>query len=345
VARPPIRLGDLAAELGLAVEGDPEVELSGVAPLDSAGPGDLSFIRSPAFAEALAGSRAGALVALPGLDVGGRPTLRADDPSREFYRAARLIAPDPVVPPGVHPSATLAEGACVDPSASVGAGCAIGRRAVVGARSVLHPGVVLYDDVRVGADCTLHARCVVAAASVLGDRVILQPGVVIGGEGFGYTGDESGGRRKVHNVGRVIVEDDVEIGANSTVDRGTLGDTRIGRGAKIDNLVMIAHNCEIGADALIAAQVGISGSTRVGPGAVLLGQAGFVGHLTVGPGAVVGAGSGVRRDVPPGAKVLGYPAREGSEFHREQAALRRLPKLLRRVRALERRLGVEPGEE
>jgi UDP-3-O-[3-hydroxymyristoyl] glucosamine N-acyltransferase len=186
---------------------------------------------------------------------------------------------------------------------------------------------------------------VVAAASVLGDRVILQPGVVIGGDGFGYVGDPEGGRRKVHNIGRVIVEDDVEIGANSTVDRGTLGDTRIGRGTKIDNLVQIAHNCQIGERVVIAGQVGVAGSTRIEDDSVLLGQSGVSGHLRVGPRALVGAQTGVRSDVPADSVALGSPHRLGRVFHREMGALKKLPELLRRVRALERRLGAgEKGE-
>ena len=331
-----IRLKDLAAQLGLEVEGDAEVEIAGVAPLDAAGPEDLSFVRSPRLAAALAATRAGALVALPGLDVGGRPTLRSADPSRDFYRAARILVPEDAVAPGSDASARIADDADVHPSASVGAHCALGRGVVVGARSVLRPGVVLYDGVRIGEDCLLHAGCVVAAASVLGDRVILQPGVVIGGDGFGYVGDPEGGRRKVHNIGRVIVEDDVEIGANSTVDRGTLGDTRIGRGTKIDNLVQIAHNCQIGERVIIAAQAGMAGSARIEDDSVLLGQAGILGHLRVGPRAVVGPNSGVRSDVPPDSVVLGSPQRPRREFHREMAALKKLPELLRRVRALER---------
>jgi UDP-3-O-[3-hydroxymyristoyl] glucosamine N-acyltransferase len=339
VASNRIRLKDLAAQLGLEVEGDADVQIAGVAPLDGAGPEDLSFVRSGRLAAELAATRAGALVALPGLDVGGRPTLRSADPSRDFYRAARILVPEDAAPPGVDPSARLADGADVHPSASVGAHCVLGRGAVVGAHSVLRPGVVLYDGVRVGEDCLLHAGCVVAAASVLGNRVILQPGVVIGGDGFGYVGDAEAGRRKVHDIGRVVVEDDVEIGANSTVDRGTLGDTRIGRGTKIDNLVQIAHNCQIGERVLIAGQAGVAGSTRIEDDSVLLGQVGISGHLRVGPRALVGARSGVGSDVPPDSVAFGSPHRLGREWHREITAIRKLPELLRRVRALERRLG------
>jgi UDP-3-O-[3-hydroxymyristoyl] glucosamine N-acyltransferase len=332
VAPKEIPLSDLAASLGLEVEGDPGVVLSGVAALDGAGPGDLSFIRSASLLPKLAASGASALIALPGLDLGGRPALRSDDPSRDFYRAARLLVPAEPAVAGVDATAQVASDAKIDPTASVGAQCVLGRGAVVGARSVLHAGVVLYDGARVGADCVLHARCVVAAASELGDRVVLQPGVVIGGAGFGFVGGADGGLRKAYDLGRVVLEDDVDIGANTTIDRGTLGDTRIGRGTKIDNLVQIGHNCQIGENVTIVAQVGLAGGVRVEDGAFLLGQAGIPGHLTIGAGALVGAQAGVTRDVAPNARVFGLPAREGRAWHKESAALKRLPELLKRVR-------------
>ena len=344
MAPPRIRLGDLAEALGLAVDGDADVEVAGVAPLEAAGPSELSFIRSPALLERLRTSRAGALVALHGLDVGGRPALRSADPSRDFYRAARLILPAAAPPPGIHPTAVIASDAVVDATASIGPGCSLGRGARVGPRSVLHAGVVLYADVRIGAECVLHARCVIAGASTLGDRVICHPGVVIGGEGFGYVGAQGGGLEPVHNIGRVVVEDDVEIGANSTIDRGTLGDTRIGRGTKIDNLVQIGHNCRIGERVVIVAQAGIAGSTTLGDDCVILAQAGVAGHLQLGARVLVGPQCGVHKDVPAGTRVLGSPQRAELRFHREMAALSRLPALLRRVRALERKLSVPDDE-
>jgi len=336
VAPKEIPLSDLAASLGIEVEGDPGVVLSGVASLESAGPGDLSFIRSASFLPQVATSGATALIALPGLDLGGRPALRSNDPSRDFYRAARLLVPPEPAVPGVDASAQVAPDARIDPTASVGAHCTLGRSTVVGARSVLHAGVVLYDGARVGDDCVLHARCVVAAASQLGDRVVLQPGVVLGGAGFGFVGGEEGGLRKAYDLGRVVVGDDVEIGANSTIDRGTLGETRIGRGTKIDNLVQIGHNCQIGENVTIVSQVGLAGGVRIEDGVFVLGQAGVAGHLTIGAGALVGGRAGVTRDVAPNARVFGFPAGEGRAWHKESVALKRLPELLKRVRALEK---------
>ncbi len=331
----PVRLADLAKALGLEAEGDAEVVLRGVAPIAEAEPGDLTFLRSAAFVKDWASSRASAVVTLPDLDVGGRPALRSDDPSRDFYRAAAILVPEPRPRPGVHPTAVVHPEAEVDASAAVGPQCSIGAGARIGARSLLHDGVMVGAGVRIGDDCEIHGRVVLRAAATLGDRVTLQPGVVIGGEGFGYVGDGEGGLRRVHNVGSVIVGDDVEVGANSTIDRGTLGHTRIGRGCKLDNLVQIGHNCVLGDHVVVVAQVGIAGSTRVGDRAVLMGQAGIAGHVQIGAGAFVGPMTGVHKDVAPGERVLGAPQRSERTFHKESAALKRLPELLRRVRRLE----------
>ncbi len=331
-----IRLSDLAAQLDLEVEGDPDVMLSGVASLDEAGPGDLTFVRDAAFAVRLRESQAGAVIALHGLDVAGRPALRSADPSRDFYRAARIFVPDSSPPAGIHGNAVVDAGASVDETACLGPGCFVGPGARVGPRTILHACATLYAGVEVGADCVLHAGVVVAAASVLGDRVTLAPGAVVGAEGFGYVGHEAGGLQRIHNVGRVVIEDDVDVGANSTIDRGTLGDTRIGRGTKIDNLVHIAHNCRIGEDVVIVAQAGIAGSTVVESRSVVMAQAGITGHLRIGPDAFVGPRAGVHKDVGEGRRVFGAPQRPELDWHREMAALSRLPGLLRRVRALER---------
>jgi UDP-3-O-[3-hydroxymyristoyl] glucosamine N-acyltransferase len=339
-----VRLGELAASLGLELEGDAGVELRGVAALESAGPADLAFVRSPrpgaALAARLAGTRAGALIAPPGLDTGGRPTLRSLQPALDFARAARHVLPPAPPAPGVHPSAWLAPDARVDASASIGPHCAIGAGAVVGPRCRLHAQVTLEGGASLGADCQIHAGCVIGADTRLGDRVTLHPGVVLGGDGFGYTADESGAPHKFPQLGRVVVEDDVEIGANTTVDRGALGDTRIGRHSKIDNLVQIGHNCRLGERVIVVAQAGLGGSTVVEDGAVVMAQAGLLGHLAVGERAVVGPQAGVHKDVPAHTRVMGSPQRSQRSFQRVAAALTHLPGLLRRVRALERRLGL-----
>lgn len=335
-----IRLAELAAALGRPVEGDAEVRIAGVASLEAAGPSDLSFVRAGAFAARLAASRAGAVIVPPGVDPAGRAAIRSPNPGLDFARAARRLHPTAPPPRGVHATACVAPDAKIDPSASVGPACVVGSGCSIGARSVLVANVTLYDRVAVGADCTLHAACVLGERTRLGDRVILHPGVVLGGDGFGYVPDADGGFEKAPQIGGVVVGDDVEIGANTTVDRGTLGDTSIGDSVKIDNLVQIGHNCTIGDKVIIVGQAGLAGSTTVERGAIIMAQAGAAGHLTIGAGAFVGPQSGVHKDVPAGVKVLGSPQREERLFHRLMAALVRLPDLLRRVRAIEKHLGL-----
>lgn len=340
-----MRLADLAAELGRDVDGDTEVWIEGVASLDSAGPADLSFVRSAQFASGLSSTRAGAVIAPDDLDAGGRPTIRSPNPGLDFSRAAQHLVPESRPLRGVHPTASIAAGASIDASASVGPGCVIGTGSKVGPRSVLMPNTTLYEDVTIGADCTLHACCVLRERTQLGDRIILHPGVVLGGDGFGYVPNATGGFEKAPQVGRVLVGDDVEIGANTTIDRGTLGDTRIGNSTKIDNLVQIGHNCDIGERVIIVGQVGLAGSTVVEHDAILMGQAGIAGHLTIGAGAFVGPQSGVHKDVGAGVKVLGSPQREERLFHRLMAAMVRLPDLLQRVRRIEKQIGLRGGDK
>ena len=342
---PAIRLRELAAELGRELEGDGELCVAGVASLDRAGPADLAHARSERYAAALRASAAGAVIAPPGLDTGGRPAIRSPNPGLDFARAARRIAPPPAPEPGVHASACVDPTAQLDPTAAIGPGCVVGARARVGARSRLHPRVVLYADVEVGPDCVIHAGCVLREGTRLGARVVLQPGAVLGSDGFGYAMDDEGRLEALPRLGRVVVEDDVEIGAHTAVDRGSLGDTRIGRGAKIDNLVQVAHNVAIGASAVVVAQAGIAGSSVVGPRALLLAQAGVADHVTIGERAFVGPQSGVRGHVAPGERVMGSPHRELAAFRRIFGALALLPGVLRRLRAVERRLGIRAERE
>lgn len=334
----PIRLSELAAELERELVGEKDLLISGVAPLDTAGAGDLAFVRSEAFADGIPGSGAGALIVPHGVDPGDKPAMLSPNPSLDFARAVARILPLAVPEAGIHSSSVVPESATVDASASIGPHAVVGERCRVGPGSILEANVTLYPDVVLGAECWLHSGVVVREGCELGDRVRLQPGVVIGGDGFGYVGD--GGRlHKIPQVGRVVIEDDVEIGANTTVDRATLWETRIRRGAKIDNLVQIGHNCEIGESALIVAQTGLSGSTVIGHGAMVMAQAGSAGHLRVGDYAFVGARAGLHKDVPDGARVFGSPQLEERQWHRAMVALTRLPAALRRLRALERALG------
>lgn len=335
-------LGELAAALGLPVEGDPTVVVRGVASLENAGPEDLSFVRGARYADALARSRAGALIAATGVETGGRPAIRSRRPDYDFARAVAGLLDRERPAPGIHPTALVAEDARVDPTASIGPGAVVGARAVVGPRTVLHPHVVLYPDVRVGADCELHAGCVLREDTEIGDRVIVHQGAAIGADGFGYTFDEAAHPVKIPQLGRVVVEDDAEIGALAAIDRATLGVTRIGRNAKIDDLCVVAHNCDVGPDVLMVAHSGLAGSTVVEQGAVFMGQTATTGHLRVGARAFLAGRTAVHRDVPAGARMYGAPALPERAWHRTMAALARLPDALRRLRAVERRLGIRP---
>ncbi len=339
-----MRLAALAERLGLPVVGDGEFRVEGAAPLESAGPGELSFVSSARWQSVLEESRAGAVILPPDMDPRSRPGIRSPNPRYDFARAVGLLYAPPAPAPGVEPGAHVSESARVDPSASVGAGAVVGANSVVGPRSVIHAGALVYPDVVVGADCQLHGGCVVREGTRLGDRVILQPGVILGGDGFGYELDAQGAWFKIPHVGSVVLEDDVEIGAGSTVDRGTYGETRICRGAKIDNLVMIAHNCTVGEGAVIVAQSGLAGSTQVGARAILMAGVGSAGHLRIGDGAFCGARAGLHKDVPPGARVWGAPQMEERSWHRAMAALGRLPDALRRLRAVEKRLAQRDGD-
>jgi UDP-3-O-[3-hydroxymyristoyl] glucosamine N-acyltransferase len=342
-----MELGELAEKLGgRPVEGDAHFRVEGVAPLE---PGDaraLGFVRSSSFAAALAASKIGAVIAPPGVPVGARPAIRSPLPSLDFARATALLVPEPRPAPGVHPSAWVAATARVHPSASVGPRCVVGERSEIGARSVLTASVTVLEDARIGADCRLHAGVVLRERCRLGDRVTLQPGVVIGGDGFGYEFNERGENEKVPQIGDVVLEDDVEIGANSTIDRARLGTTRIGRGTKVDNLVMIAHNCVIGPHSLIVAQSGLAGGAIFGERVIAMAQSGFAG-IHVGDGAFIAARAGVFEDVAPKARVWGFPAQPERAWHRSMAWIARLPELGKRIRAIEKKLGLrgEADEE
>jgi len=337
VATAAIRLAELAAELGRACEGDGAVEIRGVAALDTAGSGDLAFVTSARWAEGLGASRAGAVIAPPEIDTGERPTIRSPQPRLDFARAARRLVPRPRPPVGVDPRASVAADATLGEGVAVGPGCVVGAGARVGAGTVLHANVALYPGVFVGAECELHAGSVLREGTVLGDRCLLQPGVVLGGDGFGYEVNEQGGFESVPQLGRVLIGDDVELGANTTVDRGALGDTRIGSGTKLDNLVMVAHNCDLGDGVLVTSQAGLAGSVTVERGALILSQAGISDHRRIGERAYVGPQSGVTRDIEPGERVLGTPAEPLDLARKIWVALRQLPEIRRAVKRQMRR--------
>ncbi len=333
-----MRLGDLAKRLSCELRGDATVEISRVAAIEAAGPGDLTFVANPRYARHLATTRASAVILATGAPDVPLPSLRTDDPYLAFAAAVECFHQAPAVVPEIHPSAVIASSATVGARASIGAHAVIGDGVRIGDDARIGPHVVLYPDVDIGQRFVAQAHVTVRERVRIGDDVVLQSGAVIGSDGFGYVPTAEGGIRKLIQAGDVVLEDGVEIGANTTIDRAAIGSTVIRRGAKIDNLVMIAHGCEVGENSMVAAQVGLSGSTRIGRWVRIGGQAGTAGHLSVGDGAQIAAQSGVPNSVPAGAVVGGYPAIDMPLWRRVTAAVTRLPNLLRRVRRIEKRL-------
>jgi UDP-3-O-[3-hydroxymyristoyl] glucosamine N-acyltransferase len=330
-------LAELADHLGAEVVGDPARVVAGVRPLDQAGAEHLSFLHNPKYVEQAAGSEAGAILVQDPTQLPGRDLLVCDQPYLAVARVLELFHPTPVPEPGVHPTAVveddveLGEGASIGPLAAVGGGVKIGAGSVVGAGCVLGPGV------EIGRDCVLHPRVVVEDGCRVGDRCILQSGVVIGSDGYGFA-TVDGVHHKVPQVGIVVLEDDVEIQANTTIDRATMGETRIGRGTKVDNLVQLAHNVRVGEHCLLVAQVGISGSTTIGDHAVFAGQSGAAGHLQIGDRCIVTARSAAMKSFPPDSVLAGFPGRPQKEWMKTQAAVGRLGSMRKRIAELERRL-------
>jgi len=340
-----MRLGELAQRLGATlVGGDAERTVVAVLPLDEAGAEHLSFLHNPRYAEQARASRAAAILVRDAADLPGRTVLVCDEPYLALARALELLHPARPVEPGIHASAVVAAGAVVEEGAAIGPCAVIGEGSRVGERSVVGAGVVIGREVVIGSDCLLHARVVVEDRCQIGDRCVLQAGAVVGSDGYGFA-TVGGVHHKVPQVGIVVLEDDVEVGANVCIDRATLGETRIGRGTKVDNLVQIAHNVRIGEGSLLVAQVGISGSTQLGHHVIMAGQAGAAGHLTIGDRAVITAQSGVFKNVPDGAVVSGSPARPQREWLRANAGLLRLDQLRSRIDRLERALArLEDGD-
>ncbi len=333
-----MRLDALAARLGCALRGDGAVEVTRVAGLEQAGPGEITFLANPRYAEKLGATRASAVIVRPEVET-AQPALLTDNPYLAFARALEVLHPQPKPAPGVHPAAS------VDPSATLGEGVHVGAYAVIGAgcsvgpRSVIHPHVVLYPGVTVGADCVLHSGAQVREGCRLGDRVVLQNNAVIGADGFGFARDAQGRYNKIPQVGIVVLEDDVEVGALTAIDRAALAETRIGRGTKLDNLVQIGHSVTVGEDTVMAAQVGIAGSTKIGRRVTLAGQVGVAGHVEVGDDAVATGQTGVTASVPAGAVMSGTPMQPTREWKRSSLLFARLPELLARLKAVEKKLG------
>jgi UDP-3-O-[3-hydroxymyristoyl] glucosamine N-acyltransferase len=337
MAKAGFTLGELAEVLQARLEGDPARVVVGVAPLESAGPDQISFVTDRRYHDAARASRAGAFLASPDAADLPAPTLRCAAPQQALIDLMRLFHPPAPAPPGVDRSAVVAADARVDPTAAVGPLCVVESRASVGPGVRLHALVHVGPGVQIGEGTVIYPHVSLRDGVRVGRRVIIHAGAVLGADGFGFAFDGSA-HRKIPQVGGVLIEDDVEIGANTTIDRATFGDTIVRRGTKIDNLVQVGHNVEIGEHSLLVAQVGISGSSRLGRGVVLAGQVGVADHVTLGDGVIAGAQAGIPSSIEAGEKVLGTPARPLVQAKRIMVAETRLPELLRQVRALEARL-------
>ncbi len=323
----------VAAAVGGRLEGDGTVEVTHVAALDAADAASLSFFNGRKYAAEADTTKAGALLVTPELasrvmHVPARIVVAA--PQEAMLLVLPMLHPATLPSAGVHPSATVGE-AQLAPDVAVGPRAVIADGVSIGARSQIGAGVSIGSGTTIGADCLIHPNVSIYANSVIGDRVIVHSGAVIGGDGFGYV-FAGGAHQKIPHVGRAVLESDVEIGANTTIDRGSVGDTVIGAGTKIDNLVQVGHNVRMGRLCLVMSQVGISGSTRIGDGVIIAGQAGLSGHITIGAGARIAGQAGVFGDVPAGETWSGYPARPHRESLRTQAAAAKLPALLKQLR-------------
>ncbi len=340
-----MRLEQIALRLGGEVRGDASVDITSVSPLETAAPGSISFLSSARYRAQLRSCRASALIVSdPSLVASGTGApefaaiLVVKDAYVAYAQAAAILHPGVVEAPGIDPTAVVHPKARVDPSAHVGPLVSIAEGAVIGARVTLHPHVVVYRDVSVGEDTVLHAGVSVREGCRIGRRVIVHNNAVIGADGFGFAKDAAGKYVKIPQVGIVEIEDDVEIGALSAVDRASMGVTRIRRGTKLDNLVQVGHSVEIGEDGVLCAQVGIAGSTRVGDRVILAGQVGVADHASIGNDVIVSAQSGLHGETPDRSRVAGSPAYDARTWLKVSGGLKQLPDLIKRVRELEERL-------
>ncbi len=336
-----MKLAALAEQTGARfMPGDADLEIEGAAGLDHAQLGQVTFLSNPRYASRVANTGASAIYIGEDTEVSRADiaVLRAKDPYLAFTRALVVFHPTPALIPAIHPSAVIDPTANVAQDVFIGAHVVIGPDAIIGNRVQIHPNATIANNVTIGSDSVIHSGVAIRENSVIGRRVIIHNNAVIGSDGFGFAKDEERRWLKTPQTGRVVIEDDVEIGAGTTIDRASTGETRIKRGAKLDNLIQIGHSCVVGEDALLCAQVGMAGSSRVGDRVILTGQVGIGGHITVGDDAILYPQSGVPNDVAAGEILVGTPAFEVSAFWRAIAVFKKLGDLPKRIRALEKRL-------
>jgi UDP-3-O-[3-hydroxymyristoyl] glucosamine N-acyltransferase len=333
-----MNLREIAGQLGCRLEGDGELEITGLAGMEHAGPGHLTFLANPKYGPKVKHTKASAILVsepLHGLDIA---FLVSANPDLDFARAQALFYQPPRPAPGIHPLAWVSPTAAVGENCSIGPFAVVGDHVRIGRNAVLHAHVVLYEGAEIGDDFLAHSHATVREFCKIGDRVILQNGVVIGGDGFGFVKRPDGTHFKIVQSGRTVIEDDVEIQSLTSVDRARVGETRVKRGAKIDSLVQVGHACTVGEDNIICAQTGLAGSTVLERNVLLAGQVGSSGHLTVHEGAIVYAQSGIGGDVEAGTRISGSPAFPANEWLRSVTAFPKLPELLKTVRELKKKV-------
>lgn len=333
-----MKLSELAKLTGARVEG-PDVEISGAAGLDEAGEGHVTFLANPRYTPRVNSTRASAIYLSDEAQTDREISiLRVKDPYLAYTRALRIFHPEAELEPFVHPSAVIDPSARIAARVAIGACVVIGRNVFVGDDVHIHPNVTVYDDATIGRGSVIHSGVAVRERTVIGERVVIHNNAVIGCDGFGYAKDEQKRWLKIPQAGRVVIEDDVEIGAGTTIDRASVGESRIGRGSKVDNLVQIGHSCTVGEDSLLCAQVGLAGSSHIGSRVILAGQAGVAGHLKIGDDVVLTAKSATSHDIPAGKVISGIPAFDNKNWLRSTAAFRRLGEMQRTLRELQRKI-------
>lgn len=326
-----MQTAELARVLQAELRGDPQLELSGVAGIEEAGPSQLTFVANPRYAALARTTRAGAILVTPDFPDVAATTLRLRNPYLAFAQALEIFYQPPVWPAGVHPTAVIHSTARIGRHAHIGAYVVVGEHVVIGDDAVILPHVVIYPGVHIGHRFFAHAHAVVREFCMLGDDVVLQNGAVVGSDGFGFAKDEAGHWHKIPQSGPAVLGNRIEVQTNSCIDRASVGATRIGDGVKIDNLVQVGHGSSVDRNTLLCAQVGLAGTTHVGKNVILAGQVGVAGHCTIGDGTVAIAQAGLHGDIPPGSMLAGSPAFEHKQWLRASALFSRLPELLRQL--------------